>query len=339
MPSHTQTPNEPLTLLMSAQAAADFGPRIALILNGRSHRFIGLDAIADANAEHATDIAFLSRDVTGSSGKTQLSETLQCFYRLLRGSPRLQWLQIHSAGADRPIYGELRGRNITITTASGANAEPVAQMAVTGVLALARRLPVLMDAQRRRSWEPLLGARAPSDLRGQSALIVGMGPIGQEVARLLKALRMRVIGMRRTPALCENLDEVVAYDALERVLPQTDWLILACPLTDTTRRLIDERRLALLPRGAHLVNVSRGEVVVEADVTAALGSGQLGGAFLDVFEKEPLSPDSALWAMPNVIISPHTAGHTTGHYAAVAEIFLDNLARWRDCTALRNKLP
>jgi phosphoglycerate dehydrogenase-like enzyme len=112
------------------------------------------------------------------------------------------------------------------------------------------------------------------------------------------------------------------------VLPQADWLILACPLTDITRGLIDRRALALLPPGAQLINVSRGEVVNESDLIAALQSSQLAGAFLDVFAHEPLPADSLLWDLPNVIVTPHTAGHSDGHFERVARAFADNLARW-----------
>ena len=107
-------------------------------------------------------------------------------------------------------------------------------------------------------------------------------------------------------------------------------------MTEQTRGLLDAARIALLPAGARVINVARGEVAVERELTAALASGALGGAFLDVFEVEPLAPQSPLWDLPNVMISPHTAGQTSGHYAAVGELFLDNLARWRSGQPLRN---
>jgi phosphoglycerate dehydrogenase-like enzyme len=331
-------PRRPLTLLLSKQAAHDFGARIEQVLCEVPYRFIHLESEPDAGGDFGADIAFLTREVTGKSGKTQLTDSLLRFYEILRGSPRLQWVHAHSAGADRPIYPELRKRNVVVTTSSGANAEPVAQMAVTGLLMLGRRMPELMDAQRRKSWEPLLGARAPNDLRNQTALVVGLGSIGQEIARLLKALGMHVIGVRRSRVPCPPCDETVAFEDLPLVLPRADWAILACPLTGQTRGLLNAASIALLPGGARVVNVARGEVAVESDLIAALGSGHLGGAYLDVFESEPLSPESPLWSLPNVIVTPHTAGHTTGHYGAVGEIFLDNLARWRDGRAMRNEV-
>ena len=295
--------------------------------------------LAQADGSYPVDIAFISRDVTGSSTKTVLTPSLQRFYEILRHAPRLAWVHGHSAGADRPIFPELRARGVTVTTSSGANAEAVAQMILTGVLALCRRLPALMDAQRRHAWEPLLGPRAPRDLAGQTALIVGLGPIGQEAARLLGMLRMQVIGVRRSEMATPHCDQVLPLERLDEALPQADWLILACPLTPETRGLLTASRIALLPAGACVINVARGEVVVERDLAAALASGALGGAFLDVFETEPLAPQSPLWDLPNVMVTPHTAGHTGGHYAAVAAIFLDNLARWLAGAPLRNLMP
>jgi hypothetical protein len=263
-------PRQPLTLLLSQQAARDFGARIGQVLREVPHRFIHLESEPDASGDFGADIAFLTREVTGNSSKTQRTDSLLRFYQILRGAPRLQWVHTHSAGADRPIYPELRNRHVIVTTSSGANAEPVAQMAVTGLLMLGRRMPELMEAQRRKSWEPLLGARAPNDLRNQTALVVGLGPIGQEIARLLKALAMHVIGVRRSAESCPPCDETVALEDLPLVLPRADWVILACPLTSLTRGLLNAASIALLPGGARVVNVARGEVAVESDLVAAL---------------------------------------------------------------------
>jgi phosphoglycerate dehydrogenase-like enzyme len=326
-------------ILLSAQAAEHLGPRIARIFQDLPYRLASPADPAQADGSYDVDIAFISRDVTGKSSKTELTESLLRFYDILRHSPGLAWVHGHSAGADRPIYPELRARGVTVTTSSGANAEAVAQMALTGVLALNRRLPELMDAQRRRAWEPLLGPRAPRDLAGQTALIVGLGPIGQEAARLLKALRMQVIGVRRSEIATPCCDWVLPLARLSEALPLADCVILACPLTDETRGLLNAASLALLPAGAYVINVARGEVAVERDLAAALEAGRLGGAFLDVFEKEPLAAPSPLWGLANVIVSPHSAGHTSGHYAAVGEIFLDNLARWRTGDPMRNLMP
>jgi phosphoglycerate dehydrogenase-like enzyme len=134
----------------------------------------------------------------------------------------------------------------------------------------------------------------------------------------------------------EPCDETLSFARLREALPRADWVILACPLSDLTRGLIDADALALLPAGARLVNVARGAVVDEEALIAALRSGKLAGAFLDVFMREPLAPDSALWTLPNVIVSPHSSSYSLGYADRVGEIFLDNLARWRDGLPLRN---
>ena len=326
----------PLRLLMSKQARRDFQVQISNVLQGREIRYLDPeDEIVEAQG---ADIAFLTREVSADSGKTVLAKSLLRFYECMRRSPDLGWMQTHSAGADRPIYAELRARNIVVTTASGANAVPVAQMALTGLLMLARRLPELGRAQQQCSWEPLLGARAPVDLRAQTAVIIGLGAIGLELARLLKMLGLYVLGVRRSGKRCSEVDETLGAEQLPVALQRADWLLLTCPLTQQTRAMIDAKAIARMPPGARIINVSRGEVIVEADLIDALKSGQLGGALLDVFVQEPLSPHSALWRLPNVIITPHSAGHTSAHYVAVGEMFLGNLALWRDGLPLRNAI-
>lgn len=330
--------SESLTLLLSRQAAQSYGARIDEAMGATRYRYLFPDEEPDMDGTWAADIALLSRDVTADSGKTVLAPSLERFYDMLRRSPNLRWLQLHQAGADRPICAEMRARGVAVTTASGANAVPVAQMAIAGMLALTRRIPELLDAQRRRAWEPLLGARAPRDLQGQTAVVVGLGPIGLEIARLLKALRVKVIGVRRSATPSPDVDQAVPLGDLHSVLPKADFLFLACPLTDETRGLLRTETIDLLPPSAHVINVSRGDVIVERDLIAALRNGRIGGAYLDVFVDEPLHAQSALWDFSNVIVTPHTAGHTTGHYAAVGEIFADNLKCWLRGLPLRNAI-
>lgn len=329
--------SRPVRILLSDQAQAQLGPDIAEVMGARPFELVTIES-AVTSGQVAVDIAFISRDVTGLSTKHVLAEALQACYSVLRQSGGLKWIHIHSAGADRPIYVELRARGVTVTTSSGANAEVVAHTALAGLLALARRFPLLMAAQRTHTWAPLLGANLPRDLPGQTAVLVGWGPIGRHIGNFLRLLGMKLVVVRNSPALPENGAEMVTFDELPQVLPRADWLLLACPLTDKTRRLVDARALAAMPRGACLVNVARGEVVVEPDLIDALRAGQLGGAYLDVFEHEPLPPDSPLWDLPNVIVTPHSAGHSDGNHKRVAEMFLDNLRRWRDGEAMRNAI-
>ncbi|QHJ01520.1 D-2-hydroxyacid dehydrogenase [Xylophilus rhododendri] len=311
----------PLRILMSAKAQALHGEAVAQVLQGRPHQLV-LPGGGDV------DIAFVTREVTGLSTKHQVLPATQAFYDSLRAAPSLRWVQLHSAGADRPVFVELKARGVDIATASGANAEVVAQSAVAGLLALARRFPQLMAAQQERRWAPLMGGALPRDLNGQHATIVGWGPIGQHVGRLLTAFGLRISVVRSSASAPGAEPAAVAFESLKELLPATDWLVLACPLSERTRGLVDAEALALLPASAHLVNVARGEIVDEAALIEALQQQRLAGAFLDVFHQEPLPAESPLWSLPNVIATPHSAGFSDGNAARVAAMFLENLGRW-----------
>lgn len=323
--------SSPLRILMTPAAALQAGAGLAEALGGAAHMVV--------NAGDDADVAFVSRDVTGLSTKHRVLPETQRFHDALRNAPSLRWVHAHSSGADRPVYGELRARGVEVTTSSGANAGVVVQTALAGVLMLARCFPQLLAAQRSKTWAPLVSSGLPRDLAGQTAVIVGWGPIGQGLGALLSALGMRVVAVRSSAgAACAPATESVRFEDIRAVLPHADWLLLACPLTDRTRNLVDAAALALLPPGARLVNVSRGEIVDEPALIDALRSGALSGAYLDVFAHEPLQPDSPLWDMPNVIVTPHTAGHSDGNEARVADLFLDNLRRWHAGLPLRNRV-
>jgi phosphoglycerate dehydrogenase-like enzyme len=298
--------------------------------------FITAEEALAADGPCAAELAFMTREVTGKSSSNNPTPELQGFDAAVRKSPGLKWLQIHPAGAERPIYRELRGRGVKVTTASGATAVTVAHSVLGALIAINRRFPLLADAQRRHAWEPRLGERSPRDLKGQRATIVGLGPIGRNIAALLQMLGMVSVGVRRTAETSAPFEQVIAYEHLPEILPRTDWLILCCPASPLTRGLANAGVFAAMPKGSHVINVSRGEIAVQADVVSALQSGQLAGAYLDVFEKEPLDPASPLWDMPNVLISPHTASHSLGQNEAIFDIFLDNLARFGSGQALRN---
>jgi phosphoglycerate dehydrogenase-like enzyme len=321
----------PFRILMSEAAWQRYGARIA--------HAVGDDAFVPVSPAHGAadaDIAFVSRDVTGLSTKHEILPDTQRFYDAMLGSPRLRWAHTHAAGADRAVFVALRERGVAVTTSSGANAGVVAQTALAGLLALARRFPQLMAAQRQRKWAPLIGSGVPRDLAGQTATVVGWGPIGQQVGTVLRALGLRLVVVRQNAGAQVQDAHTVGFEDLSSVLPRTDWLVLACPLTARTRGLVDAAALALLPAGAHLINVARGEVVDEPALIAALESGRLAGAYLDVFAHEPLPAASPLWAMETVIATPHSAGFSDGNAERVFGIFVENLRRWRDQQALVN---
>lgn len=309
----------PLRILLSARAACEHGAAIARCLSQRAHRLV---------QEGDADIAFVSRDVTGLSTKHQVLPATQVFYDTLLAAPSLRWVHIHAAGADRPVFVRLRERGVSVTTSSGANAVVVAQTVVAALLGLARRLPQLAAAQREHRWASLIGGMLPRDLAGQQVTVVGWGPIGQEAARLLGAIGLKVAVVRSSDTPVAAGVPTVAFERLHELLPATDWLLLACPLTDRTHRLVDARALTLLPPQAHVLNVARGEVIDEPALIDALRGGRLAGAYLDVFDFEPLPADSALWDLPNVIVTPHSAGFSDGNAGRVLRIFLDRLRNW-----------
>jgi len=313
-----------LRILMSRPTQARLGADLARLLGDRPYRLVAPDEEREASQ---AQIAFISRDITGLSTKHEvLPHTQQAYDAMLR-STTLQWVHVHSAGADRPVYVALRERGVKVTTSPGANAPVVAQSAVLGLLALARHWPKLLAAQRERRWAPLQGGELlPRDLQGQTAMVVGWGPIGQEIGRLLLAIGLRLVVVRRSGGGEIGAGvECVRPDALLAHLPRLDWLVLACPLTPETRGLVGARELAALPAHAGLINVARGEVVDQAALTNALEQDRLVGAYLDVFEHEPLPSESLLWVLPNVIVTPHSAGASDGNGARVDQIFLEIL--------------
>ena len=278
------------------------------------------------------EIAYYTRDI-------RFSPLNESFVDALAAAPGLKWVHFVTAAIEHfPFVTALLERGVKLTHSAGSNGEPVAQTATCGLLMLARGLPHWWAAQGRREWTPLRHDALPRDLAGQTVLIVGLGTIGAAVARFCQALGMHVIGVRRSPRCPEDpVHEMHALATLPELLPRCHWVVLACPLTPETRRIIHAGTLARLPRGACLINVARGGLVDEAAVVAALKSGQLGGAYLDVFEQEPLLADSPLWDLPNAILSPHNASASAGNDDRATQIFLANLASWARSRPLRNE--
>lgn len=255
------------------------------------------------------------------------------FIVTLAKARELRWLHSFSAGVDHPWFGQLLARGIRVTHSSGASAVPIAHTVMLYLLALSRDLRSWEEARSRRAWEP----HDFADLQGQRLGILGMGPIGRSVAGLGMAFGMETVGMTRRPRGDEPC-ETWPLSRLEALLARTDWLVLALPLTDETRGILSAARLACLPPGARLVNVGRGDLVDEAALVAALRSGRLAGAGLDVFATEPLPPESPLWEMRHVIVTPHAAGSTPANHGRATRIFIENLLRWRRGEALRNEV-
>jgi glyoxylate/hydroxypyruvate reductase len=248
--------------------------------------------------------------------------------------PQLRWVQATSSGIGQFLQRTgLDRSDITFTTAAGVHAVPLAEFALTGVLYFVKELPLLAERQAARQWERY----TTRQLAGRRAMVVGLGQVGRKVADVFAAMGVEVWGVARDRDLkLDSLTGVTDVDGMDALLPETDAIVLCCPLTPQTKGLLDERRLRLLPPGAIVVNISRGQVIDEPALIGALADGHLGGACLDVAATEPLPPESPLWGMRNVLISPHSASTVDRENAALTDIFCDNLRRWLDDSPLRN---
>ena len=250
-------------------------------------------------------------------------------------APHLRWIQLTSAGADRLLNSEVLKSGVTVTTASGIHAAPVGEYALGMMVMLAKGWPALFRAQTRREWARI----TPQELEGKTVAVVGMGNVGQEIARLAKALNMRVLGVRRSGSLESGdyvADEIVGPLELLSVLSRSDYVVVCLPLTEETHHLIGELALRSMKPSAYLINVSRGAVVDEAALLRALTEGWIAGAGLDVFETEPLPEKNWLWQLNNVIITPHLAGETPIYNERAADLFCENLRRYLAGEPLRN---
>jgi phosphoglycerate dehydrogenase-like enzyme len=261
---------------------------------------------------------------------------------LVEIAPKLKFIQSISSGMDRYDQDLMRARGIRLASAAGVNAFAVAEHAMALILALQRKLPEAAQNQAKKHWRGMISeiAAREDQVTGKTLLIVGMGRIGSRLAQLAKAFDMRVLATRRNPSAgAQGVDAVYGNDKLRELLGQADVVALTCPLTPETEHLIDAAALAAMKPTAHLINVARGRVVDETALVAALIDRRIAAAGLDVTQEEPLPATSPLWAMPNVLITPHTAGETQRYEDSVIDILLENLDRlWRGETELRNQV-
>ncbi len=256
-------------------------------------------------------------------------------------APRLRWVQSANAGIGqmvRQLSYDTRMPQTIFTTSSGIHAKPLAEFCALVMLMFVRGLFQIQEQQQRRHWQRYSG----TDLTDRTVGILGVGRIGREVARTAKALGMRVIGTKRTvegvdPASL-YLDTLYAPTELPEVLRRSEFLVIVTPHTNHTERLIGAEQLALLPHGAVLINIGRGAVLDEQALIAALQSGHLGGAALDVFDVEPLPAENPLWALPNVLICPHSGSTTDRENTRLTDLFCENLRRFLAGETLLNVL-
>jgi len=313
----------PGAILVSEWIETRFGDALRAAAPGRALAVLRGEVLDGDPAQ--VEAAFFSGDLFPDGARP--------LARALHQAPGLRWLHTFAAGVDHPFFQRLLARGVRVTTSSGAAAVPIAHTVMLYLLALSRDLPGWGRDQAARRWNP----RDVEDLQGRRLAVLGLGPIGLEVARLGLAFRMDVVGVRRTPRGDEPC-ETWPLARLDELLPTAGWLVLALPLADETRHLLDARRLALLPRGARVVNVGRGALVDEAALARALDAGHVAGAGLDVFEVEPLPSESPLWAHPRVIVTPHASGSNPGNSLRAAEMFVENLGRFARGEPLRNEV-
>jgi phosphoglycerate dehydrogenase-like enzyme len=237
--------------------------------------------------------------------------------------PGVEWVQLHLAGVERWFEQRLLDRDRVWTGAQGIYAPDVADHAVAFVLAAARRFPV---AARRRSWAPLDGDRLP----GRTVGIVGAGAIGRETIERLSPFGIRTIALTRSGHEVPGATRSLGVEELDELLRDSDYVVLAAPLTDATRGMIGERELQLIGSDGWLVNVARGGLVVTHELVTALAEGALAGACLDVTDPEPLPDGHPLWGFENVLVTPHVANPPGTIYEPLAGRVEENLRRFRE---------
>jgi phosphoglycerate dehydrogenase-like enzyme len=240
-------------------------------------------------------------------------------------APGLRWLHATSAGVDGFLPLDWLPRRVTFTNnrgAHGSKAEEYMRMAYT---MLHTRMPQIIANQQQRRWEQVF---SPA-LAGRTALVIGLGDLGEAAARAGRQLGLRVVGVRRTARKSRHADAVHPYSRLNALLPKADFVVLAVPLTAATRNLLDRERLALLKPAASLINISRAAVVDYAALAGRLRAGKLAGAILDVVEPEPLPAASPLWTVPNLVITPHVSCDDAEHYVDISlDLWFENFGRY-----------
>jgi D-2-hydroxyacid dehydrogenase (NADP+) len=246
---------------------------------------------------------------------------------LLTLAPKLKWIQLLSAGAEYVLTPEIVNSTIIITNTSGIHVIPISETVFSLILMFAKQAPRLLHNQEARKWESFV----PDSLAGKTLGIIGYGSIGRGVAHLGRAFGMKLIATRRSSqagSRARDLDQLYPPEALPQVLVQSDYVVIAVPSTTETRGLIGEKELRRMKPGAFLVNIARGNIIDESALVQALQEKRIAGAGLDTFTKEPLSPESPLWSLPNVFITPHISGVQVGQVGKALEIFLRNLERY-----------
>ena len=279
----------------------------------------------------ATDLALgepaISDALRDALARAEVMITLDAPLDLPVYAPRLRWIQAIGSGVGQFVPSRLPESPIVLTNAAGIGAIPIAEWVLARVLAVYKRLDEHAEQQRNHVWNQKLGGL----LAGKRALVVGLGAIGRQVARRLKAFDVQVVGVIRswTPGISSpDADKVIGPDRLMDALGTAHIVVVSAPGTAANVNLFDARAFAAMRRGAIFINVARGSLVDESALVEALSSGHLRAAAVDVTRQEPLPADSPLWDTPNLSISPHSSASADRYLERVAELFYDNLARY-----------
>ena len=254
------------------------------------------------------------------------------FFGLLAHRESIRWFQSPGAGTDHPVFALLAGRGVRITTAH-VNSIPIAEYVLRAVLDHLQGAGQWRAAQAAAEWRP----HEFREVHGTTWLVVGLGSIGREVAVRARAFGATVLGSRRSPVGDEPVDELVPPDAVPAALARADVVVVSVPATSQTVGLVDDAFLGALRPGSVLVNVGRGSLVDQEALRRALDRGVPEVALLDVVDPEPLPPGSWLWSHPRVVLTPHNSAGGDGRFGRMADLFTDNLRRWREGAPLRNE--
>jgi phosphoglycerate dehydrogenase-like enzyme len=250
----------------------------------------------------------------------------------LAQAPKLRWLHTSAVAVETLCLPVLFARDVVVSNTRGVQAVPIAEHVMAVTLALAKQIAFVIENQQQARWaqNEFVGTRLPWLLKGRTLGLIGVGTIGSEIAKRAEVFGMRVIALRRRPAYgtIGHVERVYGKADLDDFLAQCHVLVICAPLTPDTHLLMGEKQFAQLPKGAVVVNVGRAKIIDTDALIAALHSGHLAGASLDVFPHEPLPPEHPLWTTPNVILTPHTSGFRQGHWDEVVELFGDNLDRF-----------
>jgi phosphoglycerate dehydrogenase-like enzyme len=255
--------------------------------------------------------------------------------RIMQNAPKLEWIHAMYAGLDRSLFPELVDSPIPLTNGSGVFSQSLGEFVILGVLYFAKDVARMMRAKAERRWD----VYDKSEISRQTIGIVAHGDIGRAAAWRAKALGMRVLAQRRDSAPRagdEHVDRVYGVDELPLMLPECDYVAVTAPLTPATKGMIGRREFELMKPTAVILNVGRGPVIDEAAMIEALRAKRIRGAALDVFDTEPLPPDSPFFDLDNVLLSDHCADHVDGWVESAVTFFLEQFGRWRTGGPLKN---